>query len=192
MRRRDVLGVRSDGIAQIGPGEKQVREGDQGDGDDRDIEAPEGDGDGPDLRRPGAPQDSDGMLPDRLGDVDDDEGEPERRDEGDQLALEAHGLLAAQLAVQEAEVETHAHDEADRRVDRDAEEGIESAVQVEEIRPVRPEHDEFPMGDVDDLRDAPDDVQPMRDDGEDAAEQEAEHQVCEEERHEVGHGLPGP
>src|SRR5205809_1468481 len=132
------------------------------------------------------------MLPYRLGDVDDDQAEPERGDEGDQLALEAHRFLASQLAVQEAEVETHANGEADRRVDWDAEEGIESGVQVEEICSVRPEHDEFPMGDVDDLRDAPDDVQSMRDDGEDAAEQEAEHQVCEEERREVRHGLPGP
>src|SRR5437773_6301304 len=120
------------------------------------------------------------MLPDRLGDVDNDQGEPERGDEGDQLALEAHRFLASQLAVQEAEVETHANGEADRRVDWDAQEGIESAVHVEEIRSVRPEHDEFPMGDVDDLRDAPDDVQSMRDDGEDAAEQEAQHQVREE------------
>src|SRR5204862_6131740 len=102
-------------------------------GDERDIKAPEGEGNGPELRRPGAPRDSDGMLPDRLGDVDDDEGEPERGDEGDQLALEAHRLLASQLAVQEAEVETHATGEAHRRVDWDAEEGIESGVQVEEI-----------------------------------------------------------
>src|SRR5205823_10016461 len=119
------------------------------------------------------------MLPYRLGDVDDDQGEPESGAGGDQLALEGHRFLASQLAVQDAEVETHANGEADRRVDWDAEEGIESGVQVEELCSVRPEHDEFPMGDVDDLRDAPDDVQSMRDDGAPAADQNTEHQSCE-------------
>src|SRR6266540_6408901 len=79
--------------------------------------------------------------------------------------------------MKKSEVETDADREADRGVHGRAEERIESEPQVEEVRSERPEHDELSVRDVHDLRDAPDEVQAVRDDREDAAEQQAEDEI---------------
>src|SRR5207245_3024885 len=60
---------------------------------------------------------------------------------------------------------------------------------VEEVRHVRAEHDELAVRDVHDFGDAPDEVQAVRDDREDAAEQQAEGEVRHEQR-DVGHAAP--
>src|SRR2546430_937417 len=62
---------------------------------------------------------------------------------------------------------------ADCGVDGRTQERIDPEVQVEEVRAIRPEHDEHAVRDVHDLRDAPDEVQAVCDDREDAAEKQA-------------------
>ncbi len=110
-------------------------------------------------------------------------------DEGDHLALQAHRLLAAELAVEEPEIEEDAHRESDRRIHRYAQEWIEPEPKIQEVRAVRAEHDELAVRDVHDFGDAPDEVQAVRDDREDASEQQAEGEVRHEQR-DVGHAPP--
>src|SRR5437899_10699795 len=86
-------------------------------------------------------------------------------------------------------METDANRESDGGVNRYAQERIEPEPKVEEVRPVRAEHDELAVRDVHDFGDAPDEVQAVRDDREDAAEQQAEGEVRHEQR-DVGHAAP--
>src|SRR5439155_9733757 len=92
--------------------------------------------------------------------------------------------------MKKSEVEQDADPEADRGVHGRAQERIESEPQVQEVRPIGSEHDEFPVCDVHDLRDAPDEVEAVRDDREDAAEEHAEGEVRDEHRR-FGHS-PAP
>src|SRR5436309_16105081 len=96
-----------------------MRQGDDRDGHDRDVDTPEGQPERPDLHDPRAPWDPDIVSgPERLRDIDQDEGEAESGDEGHHLALQAHRLFAAELSVYEREVENDADPQTDCGIDR--------------------------------------------------------------------------
>src|SRR6266571_936587 len=189
-RRRDVLTVGANRIPQVRLAQEDVRKADDGHGHDGHVEAAKRELEEAELKDSRAPWDPDVVSgPEGLDRVNHEEGETECCDERDHLALQAHRLLAPELAVEEHEVEEDADPQADGGINRDAQERIEPVPQVEPVRSVRAEHDELAVGHVHDLGDAPDQVQAVRDDREDTPEQQAEREVGEEQRR-VGHAPP--
>src|SRR5439155_77774 len=89
-----------------------------------------------------------------------------------ELALQADLVLAPEFPVEKREVEYDADGEAEPRVDDRREERVETPGEVQEVRAVRAEHDELPVGRVHDLRDAPDQVKAVRDGRKDEAEED--------------------
>src|SRR5881409_1045098 len=83
-------------------------------------------------------------------------------------------------------IEADADRQSNCGINRYAEERIEPEPYAQEVRTVRAEHDELAVSDVHDFGNAPDEVQAMCDDRKDAAEQEAEGEVRDEQP-DVGH-----
>ena len=162
---------------------------DHRDGNDGDLEASHGKGQRSEAEHARVPRDSHGTDREQCGrKVHDEQGEAERGDERHHLRLERHRLLAPKFAMQETKVEEQARAKAQERVDRGALERIETEGEAQEVGAVRAEHDEFAVGDVHDLRDAPDEVQPMRDHGEDAALEQAVREILQDDGPGVDHG----
>src|SRR5207245_10062014 len=101
--------------------------------------------------------------------------------------LKSYSLLPPELPVQEAEVEEDTRSQSHQRINRGAEQRVETEPSAEEVRAVSAEHDEFAVGDVHHFRHSPDEIPPVGDHRADAALEDAVCEVLEDDGSCVDH-----
>src|SRR5207244_2172992 len=106
LRSPNILAVRANRIAQIGPGQEQIGDGDDGAGRDSYVQASERHVNGAQGEGLGSPPDADGVaFEDRERGVADDKAQTERRDQRHHFALARDRLLAPEFSMEQSEVE---------------------------------------------------------------------------------------